>query len=59
MNLEKICSQVIEITKSVGEFILSEKSNIKELNVEEKGLHDFVTYVDKTAEERYYLMQDS
>lgn len=52
MNLEKICSQVIEITKSVGEFILSEKSNIKELNVEEKGLHDFVTYVDKTAEER-------
>ena len=52
MNLEKICSQVIEITKSVGEFILSEKSNIKELIVEEKGLHDFVTYVDKTSEER-------
>ncbi len=52
MNLEKICLQVIEITKNVGQFILLEKNNIKELNVEEKGLHDFVTYVDKTSEER-------
>ena len=52
MDLKKICSEVIEITKSVGQFILSEKNNIKELNVEEKGLHDFVTYVDKTSEQK-------
>ncbi len=52
MYLEKICLQVIEITKSVGKFILSEKNNIKELNVEEKGLHDFVTHVDKTSEKK-------
>ncbi len=52
MNLENICRQVIDLTKSVGEFILSEKNNITHLNVEEKGLHDFVTYVDKTAEQK-------
>ncbi|PLX20507.1 MAG: inositol monophosphatase [Marinilabiliales bacterium] len=52
MDLKKICSEVTEITKSVGQFILSEKNNIKELNVEEKGLHDFVTYVDKTSEQK-------
>jgi len=51
MNLKEICIQVTDITKSVGEFILSEKNNIKELNIEEKGLHDFVTYVDKKSEE--------
>jgi myo-inositol-1(or 4)-monophosphatase len=52
MNLENICQQVIDLTKSVGVFILSEKNNITHLNVEEKGLHDFVTYVDKTSEQK-------
>lgn len=52
MSLENICQQVIDLTKSVGEFILSEKNNITHLNVEEKGLHDFVTYVDKTSEQK-------
>ena len=52
MNLENICQQVIDLTKSVGKFILSEKNNITHLNVEEKGLHDFVTYVDKTSEQK-------
>ncbi|MFC2104904.1 inositol monophosphatase family protein [Bacteroidota bacterium] len=52
MNLEKICLQVIDLTKVVGEFILSEKNNIKQLNIEEKGLHDFVTYIDKTSEQK-------
>lgn len=52
MNLEKICTQVTEITKEVGGFILTEKNNIKEQNIEQKGLHDFVTYVDKKSEER-------
>ena len=52
MNLEKICLQVVDLTKNVGQFILSEKNNIKQLNVEVKGLHDFVTYVDKTSEQK-------
>lgn len=50
MNLENICQQVTELTKSVGQFILNEKDN--QLTVEVKGLHDFVTYVDKTSEQK-------
>jgi myo-inositol-1(or 4)-monophosphatase len=52
MNLENICKQVTELTKEVGAFILNERKNNSHLNVEVKGLHDFVTYVDKTAEQK-------
>lgn len=52
MNLENICKQVTELTEKVGNFILAEKNNIKEKNIETKGLHDFVTYVDKSSEEQ-------
>ncbi|MCK5169724.1 MAG: inositol monophosphatase [Bacteroidales bacterium] len=52
MNLESICQQVTELTKHVGPFILEERKKSDELNIEVKGLHDFVTYVDKTAEEK-------
>ena len=52
MNLENICRQVIELTKSVGEFIVNERNNNTQLKVETKGLHDFVTYVDKTSERK-------
>ncbi len=51
MNLEKVCKQVVNLTESVGKFIISENNN-ELLKVEEKGLHDFVTYVDKTAEKK-------
>lgn len=50
MNLENICKQVIDLTQNVGNFILSEKNNIQKNNIETKGLHDFVTYVDKSSE---------
>jgi myo-inositol-1(or 4)-monophosphatase len=52
MNHEKICKQVVDLTKSVGEFILSEQKKSNSLRVEEKGLHDFVTYVDKSSERK-------
>jgi myo-inositol-1(or 4)-monophosphatase len=52
MNLENICKQVIELTQTVGEFINHERKNNSQLKVEIKGLHDFVTYVDKTSEEK-------
>jgi myo-inositol-1(or 4)-monophosphatase len=52
MNLEKICQQVIELTRNTGQFILNEKKNNSKIRFEEKGLHDFVTYVDKTSEQR-------
>ena len=52
MNLENICQQVIELTQTVGEFINHERKSNSQLKVEIKGLHDFVTYVDKTSEEK-------
>ena len=52
MNLENICQQVVSITKEVAQFILSERQSKSELTVEVKGLHDFVTYVDKTSEQK-------
>ncbi|MFO7844385.1 MAG: inositol monophosphatase family protein [Bacteroidales bacterium] len=52
MDLEKICQQVIELTRNTGKFILNEKKNNTSIRFEEKGLHDFVTYVDKTSEQK-------
>lgn len=48
--LNKICSRVIDLTYEVGEFIMSEKDKISSKDIELKGVHNYVTYVDKTAE---------
>lgn len=52
MNFENICNQVIELCKTTGEFIRLEKSKFTPDKIESKGLHDFVSYVDKTAEQQ-------
>jgi myo-inositol-1(or 4)-monophosphatase len=52
MNHEEICKQVVGLTKKVGEFILSEQKKSDSLKVEVKGLHDFVTYIDKSSERK-------
>lgn len=51
MNLEKICQSVIEIAKSAGQFIARERINFDLNLVEIKGKANFVSYVDKKAEE--------
>jgi myo-inositol-1(or 4)-monophosphatase len=51
-NLEDICSKVIAITRETGKFIMGEKGKVKAHSIETKGLNDFVSYVDKTAEEK-------
>ena len=50
MNLQEITKGVCALTKDVGAFVLNEKGKLKSGSVEVKGLNDFVTYVDKTAE---------
>jgi myo-inositol-1(or 4)-monophosphatase len=50
MDLSKLTSEVISLTKEVGEFIRAEALVFNRENVEYKGLHDMVSYVDKTAE---------
>jgi myo-inositol-1(or 4)-monophosphatase len=52
VSKEKLCKDVIEAAKNTGAFIFSELDKVKLHHIESKGTHDYVTYVDKTAEER-------
>jgi myo-inositol-1(or 4)-monophosphatase len=51
MNLEKICRDTIVAVEKAGEYILEQYNNSSDKKIEEKGKHNFVTKVDKTAEE--------
>lgn len=50
MNLELIVEQVVELSKEVGQWALSERAGLQRANVEAKGEHDFVSHVDRTCE---------
>jgi myo-inositol-1(or 4)-monophosphatase len=50
MNLEVITHEVKSLCKIVGEFIQQEAKKFSETDIEEKGVHNLVTYVDKQAE---------
>lgn len=50
-SITEICAEVCRISREVGVFILSEQKKLTEIDVESKGHNDFVTYVDKAAEE--------
>ncbi len=52
MNLELMCMQVNNLARAVGSMILDESTKLKSADVKEKGLHNYVTYVDTQAEER-------
>lgn len=52
MELNEIGFQAIELVKKVGVFISHERKVFSKANVESKGLHDFVSYVDKEAEKK-------
>ena len=51
MDYNLICKETISICKDAGLFIHQQLNLIKESDIEQKGTHDFVTFVDKTAEE--------
>ena len=50
MDLSALTTEVISVTKQSGEFIRREAINFDREKIEYKGLHDMVSYVDKTAE---------
>jgi len=52
LTLKEITRQVVLLVKDVGNYIRSEASRFSTKDVEEKGLHDLVSYVDKEAEKR-------
>ncbi len=50
MDLAVLTKKVISLTKEVGEFIHGESKVFDREHIEYKGMHDMVSYVDKTAE---------
>jgi myo-inositol-1(or 4)-monophosphatase len=50
IDYQFICKQVIQVSKTAGNYIRKEKNNLSSEHVETKSLHSFVSYVDKTAE---------
>jgi len=52
MDLENLCTQVQALAIETGEFIFNEQKRFSSQNIEAKGKHNYVTYVDKTSEEQ-------
>ena len=51
MDLQKICRQVNVIAGQTAEFIRNESLSFSSGMIESKGIHNYVSYVDKQAEE--------
>jgi myo-inositol-1(or 4)-monophosphatase len=51
-NYKNLCLQVCEIARESGKIMAEERKNFDPLKVENKGLHDLVSYVDKESEIR-------
>ncbi len=51
MNLEMMTGQVANLAQAVGKMIREEMDKLEERDVEYKGVHNLVTYVDKKAED--------
>jgi len=52
MNLKNTTDKVITLTKEVGVYLKEEQHKITSEIIEKKGRNDFVTYVDKIAEQK-------
>ena len=50
IEYEHLCMQVCDIARHAGDFIRKEAGAFSAKSVEVKGLHNFVSYVDKGAE---------
>lgn len=52
LDLEKITEQVCSLAVDAGTFLRNERKTFDRGRVEEKGAHDYVSYVDKESEKR-------
>jgi myo-inositol-1(or 4)-monophosphatase len=50
MNLQEITSQVANLARQTGEFVIKAASEFNRESIEYKGLNDMVSYVDKETE---------
>ncbi len=51
-NYESLCTQTCEIVEKTAAFIIHEWEKLQQDDVKTKGVHNFVTYVDKQSEQR-------
>lgn len=52
MDLQNICARAKELIKKTGSYISQEAQHFNSETVESKGVHDFVSFVDKNAEKQ-------
>lgn len=52
LDLQTLCRQVCSLSRETGDFIRRERATFSTDKVEVKGRHDFVSYVDKTSEQK-------
>lgn len=52
IDLNEICDKVCQLTKTTGQFIKTEALKFSTERVEVKGKNDFVSYVDKSSEQK-------
>ncbi len=52
LNLEQLCHQVRDLSVETGEFLAAHLNKISSEDIEKKGRHDLVTFVDKTSEKK-------
>lgn len=50
INLQNILKETISVSHKAGAFILKEMQKVQSKDIELKGQHNYVTYVDKTTE---------
>ena len=50
-DLKELCAKVEKVALQAGEKIAEQLSSLRKLNIKTKGLHDFVTNVDKASEQ--------
>ncbi len=53
MDLENICKKTRELAVTVGDFVRKQQTSISSERIENKGKHDFVTFVDKASEKNW------
>lgn len=51
-SLQNLTEKVCHIARDAGHFLKEERKNLRREDVQEKNLHDYVSYVDKASEKR-------
>jgi myo-inositol-1(or 4)-monophosphatase len=51
IDLEKITARVCDLSRETAGFLINEVDKLRASDIEIKGIHNFVTYVDKASEE--------